>query len=50
MEFFVISLFPTSCIAGINYYPSNEEYDYNEMNIYLFVIQLKFKFYAKKEV
>jgi len=50
MEFFIISPFPTSCIAGINYYPSNEEYNYNEMNIYLFVIQLKFKFYEQEKI
>jgi len=44
-SFSIILLFPTSFIAGISYYPATGRYKFNELNIYLFVIQLQFRKY-----
>jgi len=43
----IISLFPTSFIGGISYYPKNEDYHFDELNIYLFVVQLQIRIYEK---
>ncbi len=47
MFFSVILLFPNSFIVGLNYYPADETTDLNEINIYLFIIQLKLAWYEK---
>ena len=44
-SFSIILLFPTSFITGISYYPATNRYKFNELNIYLFVIQLQFRKY-----
>lgn len=41
----VILLFPTSFIAGVSYYPPTKMYQFAELNIYLFVVQLQFRKY-----
>ena len=43
----VISLFPTSFIGGLSYYPKNEEYPFDEVNIYLFIVQFQIRIYEK---
>jgi uncharacterized protein YwqG len=47
MSIAIISLFPTSFIGGISYYPKNKEYPFNELNIYLFFVQLQFRTYEQ---
>lgn len=43
-EFSIISLIPTSFILGASFYPADEnEYKYNEINIYLLIIQLQYR-------
>jgi len=44
----IISLFPTAFIGGVSYYPSNEEYPYEEFNLYLFLIQIQVRIYEKE--
>ena len=34
MSIAIISLFPTSFIFGISYYPKNKDYPFNELNLY----------------
>jgi hypothetical protein len=47
MSIAIISLFPTSFIFGISYYPKNNDYPFNELNIYLFFVQLQFRTYEQ---
>ena len=47
MSIAIISLFPTAFIGGISYYPKNEEYPFNELNIYLFLIQFQIRIYEE---
>jgi hypothetical protein len=47
MSISIISLFPTAFIGGISYYPRNEEYRYDEFNLYLFLIQIQIRIYEK---
>jgi len=44
-SFSIILLFPTSFITGVSYYPASKGYNYNELNIYLFIVQLQFRKY-----
>jgi len=44
----IISLFPTSFIGGMSYYPKNEEYRFEEFNIYLFIVQFQIRIYEKE--
>ena len=41
MDFSVILLLPNGLNIGFNYFPSDENYEYEEINIYLFIVQLK---------
>jgi len=43
----IISLFPTSFIFGISYYPKNNDYPFNELNIYLFLVQFQIRTYEQ---
>jgi len=45
MDFSVILLLPNGFNLGFNYYPADEDYQHEEMNIYLLFIQLKWRFY-----
>jgi uncharacterized protein YwqG len=47
MSIAIIALFPTAFIGGVSYYPKNEEYPFDEYNVYLFLIQLQFRVYEK---
>lgn len=47
MSIAIISLFPTSFIAGLSYYPRNNEYPFDELNIYLFIVQFQIRIYEK---
>ncbi len=47
MSIAIISLFPTSFIFGISYYPKNKDYPFNELNLYLFFMQLQFRNYEQ---
>jgi len=47
MDFSVILLLPNGLNLGFNYYPSDDTYEYEEMNIYLLIIQLKWRFYEE---
>ena len=44
----IISLFPTSFIGGMSYYPKNEEDNFDELNIYLFIVQFQIRIYEKE--
>jgi hypothetical protein len=44
----IISLFPTSFIGGLSYYPKNDEYNFDELNIYLFIVQFQIRIYEKE--
>ncbi len=41
----IILLFPTSFIVGVSYYPPTKMYQFSELNIYLFLVQLQFRKY-----
>ena len=43
----IISLFPTAFIGGMSYYPKNEEYPFNEFNLYLFIVQFQIRIHEK---
>ena len=45
MDFSVILLLPNGLNLGFNYYPADEDHEYEEMNIYLLIVQLKWRFY-----
>ena len=45
MDFSVILLLPNGLNLGFNYYPADEDREYEEMNIYLLIVQLKWRFY-----
>ena len=45
MDFSIILLLPNGINVGINYYPANEEYNFEELNIYLLIVQFKWRFY-----
>jgi|TARA_R110002020_G_scaffold368359_2_gene580221 hypothetical protein len=47
MDFSVILLLPNGLNFGFNYYPSDANYEYEEMNIYLLIVQLKWRFYEE---
>lgn len=47
MSLAIISLFPTSFIAGASYYPRNEDYPFDEFNLYLFIVQFQIRIYEK---
>tara|TARA_R100001086_G_scaffold234223_1_gene156337 strand:+ start:6021 stop:6164 length:144 start_codon:yes stop_codon:yes gene_type:complete len=45
MDFSVILLLPNGFNIGLNYFPADEEHNYEEINIYLLIVQLKWRFY-----
>ncbi len=45
MDFSVILLLPNGLNIGFNYFPATEEYIYEEVNVYLLIVQLKWRFY-----
>ena len=45
MDFSIILLLPNGLNVGFNYFPANEEFNYEEYNIYLLFIQLKWRYY-----
>ena len=45
MDFSVILLLPNGINLGFNYFPMDEQHDFEEVNIYLLTIQLKWRFY-----
>ena len=47
MSIAIISLFPTSFIGGVSYYPKNKDYPFNELNIYLLLVQIQFRTYEQ---
>ena len=47
MSIAIISLFPTSFIGGISFYPKNEDYPFDELNIYLFLVQFQIRIYEQ---
>jgi hypothetical protein len=47
-SFALISLFPTAFIGGVSYYARNEEYRYDEFNLYLFLIQIQIRIYEEE--
>lgn len=46
MSLAIISLFPTSFIFGLSHYPIDNEYNFSELNIYLFIFQIQIRVYA----
>ena len=47
MDFSVILLLPNGLNLGFNYYPADEQYEHEEINVYLLIIQLKWRFYEE---
>jgi len=45
MEFFVILLIPNGLNIGFYYFPPTEEHYYDEISIYLLIVQLKWRLY-----
>jgi len=45
MDFSIILLLPNGINLGFNYYPANTNYEYEELNLYLLIVQLKWRFY-----
>jgi len=46
-SFAIITLFPQAFICGVSYYPKNDDYQFDELNIYLFILQFQFRVYEK---
>ena len=42
-SFSIISLFPSGMLIGWSYYPRDVENNYSEVNLYLFLIQLQYR-------
>jgi len=47
--FSIISLFPTSMVLGWSFYERDQQQNYNEINLYLIIIQLQFR-WANTEI
>ena len=47
MSIAIISLFPQSFIGGISFYPKDDKYPFDELNIYLFLLQFQIRIYEK---
>jgi hypothetical protein len=45
MDFSVILLLPNGINIGFNYFPMDKEHEYEEVNIYLLIVQLKWRQY-----
>ena len=48
MDFSVILLLPNGVNVGVNFYPADIEHNYEELNIYLLIVQLKWRFYYEE--
>lgn len=48
MDFSIILLLPNGLNVGFNYFPADEEHNYEELNIYLLIVQLKWRFYYEE--
>lgn len=44
MEINLIFLVPDAMLMGWQYYRPDESFDYSELNLYLFFIQLQFRY------
>lgn len=42
---FGVALIPNGLLIGLEYYPIDEEQDYNELNIYLLILVVHFRVY-----
>mgnify|MGYP003139235670 FL=1 len=45
MDFSIILLLPNGVNLGFNYFPANEEFNFEELNIYFVFVQFKWRFY-----
>ncbi len=45
MDFSIILLLPNGLNIGFNYLPMDEEHDYEEVNLYILMVQLKWRFF-----
>lgn len=45
MDFSIILLLPNGINLGFNYFPADTEHNYEELNIYLLIVQLKWRFH-----
>lgn len=45
MELFVILLIPNGLNIGFYYFPPTEEHNYDEISLYLLIVQLKWRFH-----
>ncbi len=48
MDFSVILLLPNGINIGFNYFPMDKEHQYEEVNIYLLIVQLKWRYYEQE--
>ncbi len=48
MDFSIILLLPNGINIGVNYFPTDTEHNYEELNIYLLIVQLKWRFYYEE--
>lgn len=49
-DFSIILLFPTSFIFGMSFYPETEEYNFNEFNLYLGIVQFQLRWQRKRNL
>jgi hypothetical protein len=45
MDFSIILLLPNGINVGFNYYPADMEHNFEEWNLYLLILQFKWRFY-----
>jgi len=48
MDFSVILLLPNGLNIGFNYFPPDKEHLYEEVNIYLLIVQFKWRYYEQE--
>ena len=48
MDFSIILLLPNGINIGFNYFPMDKEHQYEEVNIYLLIVQFKWRYYEQE--
>ena len=48
MDFSIILLLPNGLNIGFNNFPIDKEHQYEEVNIYLLIVQLKWRYYEQE--
>ena len=48
MDFSIILLLPNGINIGFNYFPRDTEHQFEEVNIYLLIVQFKWRYYEQE--